>query len=1368
MTTPPRQYHPGRRSLLWLGGLAWTGLLAGVVFLNEHDHGKIRESIGLVEARTHFQKDLYYRFWNLPENPSVRPDSAKLVHDLSKHQFGLHSHLAVRKAASPVNDPDEWENSALAELETGKAEVSQILKEGGVPVLRYMGPVLATQECVSCHANFKPGYLRGGLSVTVPLNAAWVESIEAEQAKNTIIMSSVWLLGIGGLLLLGMNQRQEEKALQALLTDMERKEQRQRLMIDHAPVAYQALDDQGRILSVNEAWSALTGRTMATAVGSSFNSLLHEEDQAAQAACMARLVQVGFVNNEELRLVRHDGAVAMLAISARCEKDAAGNTVQIHCVLRDITEQKRIQNALEQSEARYRLIADHTSDIIFIYDNQSERFEYVSTSALRILGVRPEDAVGKPLKAFLAEDTQAWVAEAHPRRIAAILAGDESAMNQTYELNIRRPDGGVIPMEAQTSLVCNELGVPVRMIGVVRDISKRRQSENALADTARRFQSIIENGHAGYFRLGSDKTYVAVNAAWLSMHGYQAAEEVLGKPYDSTQMEADKDAADGIIERLLNGQSIPPGEFSRRRKDGAVAFHTYSLGAVTEESRIVGVEGFLIDTTQLRKARADSAMLFNEMIDAFALHEIICDATGRPSDFRYLAVNPAFERITGMKAEQVIGHSAMQVFPRMGRTWIERFGRVALTGESMTFEDYSEAFSRHLSVSAFQPEPGRFACVFLDVTDRKRAEAKLEYDEAELAAIHEHVPMVLILLDSERKVRRFNRAASVFAEQNGIGSGSPESPGIFLGCFNAISSGIACGHGPDCAHCPLRNAISETLENGASHISEESKLLVVHGESPTELIIRFSTAQVLVGAEPMALLCIEDVTQLKEAEQHMRRQAELLDITSDAICVLSPSYTIEYWNRAAQRIFGWTDKEAVGCDWETLIFKKESQAFRDGFDKALASGEWSGELRALAKDGAPLWLQARASLISADPRHPNSVLLVCTNITESKRMEQQWLRAQRLDNLGSLASGIAHDLNNVLSPILMSADLLPPIITSKDHQPLVQMLRDSAKRGAEIVQQLLIFSRGSDTPRIPLEPARLIKEMTLFVNQTFPRNIRLSSSAPDKLWQIMGDNTQLHQVLLNLCVNARDAMPEGGALGMSASNSELDEGAARIHPDAKAGPYVVFKVTDSGEGIAPDIMDKIFDPFFTTKTAGKGTGLGLSTVLAIAKSHGGFVSVSSQVGVGTEFKVHIPAAIKPITPPSQPEVEIDLRGNGETILVIDDEANIKDLMRLALTSHNYKVRLASDGAQGLAVFAENPAAIQAVFTDMMMPHLDGRLCIQCIRQIDTHVPIIAMSGMHEQEKVLEKLDHPDIRFILKPFTIRAMLSLLREALGSAK
>jgi PAS domain S-box-containing protein len=387
------------------------------------------------------------------------------------------------------------------------------------------------------------------------------------------------------------------------------------------------------------------------------------------------------------------------------------------------------------------------------------------------------------------------------------------------------------------------------------------------------------------------------------------------------------------------------------------------------------------------------------------------------------------------------------------------------------------------------------------------------------------------------------------------------------------------------------------------------------------------------------------------------------------------------------------------------------------------------------------------------------------DLTERKKLEQQFLRTQRVESIGTLASGIAHDLNNVLGPIMLSLGLLHMKCTDPASQELISLIANCAQRGAAMVSQVLSFARGVEGERLELQLAHIIRDVEKIANDTFPKHIQIRTIAPHNLWTILGDPTQLHQVLLNLCVNARDAMPNGGQLTISAENLTMDTHYAGLMLEARPGPYVLLRVEDTGTGIPAEVIEKIFDPFFTTKEVGKGTGLGLSTTLAIVKSHSGFIRVYSEPNKGTTFKVYLPALPEGRTASAVPEIAAERpRGNGELVLVVDDEATVREVTKQTLEAFGYRVALASDGAEGVAVFASNVGEVAAVLTDIMMPVMDGVAAIPVFQRINSKVPIIAASGLSANRQVTQLASLGVIHFLAKPYTTDDLLKTLRQAL----
>ncbi|MEP7015664.1 MAG: response regulator [Verrucomicrobiota bacterium] len=510
----------------------------------------------------------------------------------------------------------------------------------------------------------------------------------------------------------------------------------------------------------------------------------------------------------------------------------------------------------------------------------------------------------------------------------------------------------------------------------------------------------------------------------------------------------------------------------------------------------------------------------------------------------------------------------------------------------------------------------------------------------------------------------------------------------------------------------------------------------------------------------------QEVTERKEAERVLREQAEMLNLAHDAIVVRRcKDRVITFWNKGAERLYGWTAKEAIGKRIDELLYPD-----RDHYDAVAeaveTTGEFRGEVHQVTKDGRRLVVNARANVIQKGSGMPNSVLIIQTDVTQHKELEAQFLRAQRLESIGTLASGVAHDLNNILAPILMSTPLLRGELTAELKAKVVDTIEKSAERGAQIVKQVLTFARGADGEHILMNPKHLVQEMAEIVDQTFPKSIQVTSRYSDELGLVEGDPTQLHQVLLNLCLNARDAMASGGTLMLSAENFFVDEHYASMMPEAKCGPHVLITVRDTGVGIPANIIDKIFDPFFTTKQVGHGTGLGLSTLLGIVKGHGGFVVAQSEPGNGTTFRIYLPEA-------SGTEVIGEAtgappEGHGEGVLIVDDEPAILAVTKQVLESHNYRVFCAEDGPDAVALFAQEMDGIDLVITDLMMPCMDGVSVVRSTKKMKPGTHFIASTGMGEQTRTAELAELGVNAHLFKPFNHVRLLRTMREIIDGVQ
>jgi len=506
----------------------------------------------------------------------------------------------------------------------------------------------------------------------------------------------------------------------------------------------------------------------------------------------------------------------------------------------------------------------------------------------------------------------------------------------------------------------------------------------------------------------------------------------------------------------------------------------------------------------------------------------------------------------------------------------------------------------------------------------------------------------------------------------------------------------------------------------------------------------------------------QDITERKLSEERIAEQAALIDAARDGIIVRDLDHVVTFWSKGAERVYGWTAAEALGKRKFELLHE-DLERFQQADRIVREAGAWNGEIQMASKSGSRLVIDCRWTLLRDPEGRPKSILAIGTDITERKKLEQQFLRAQRMESIGTLAGGIAHDLNNVLAPILMSIELLRLDLDADERQQILDTIEASARRGADMVSQVLSFARGVEGRRLLLQVRHLIRDVAKIAKETFPREIEIRTLVPSDLHPVTGDPTQIHQVLLNLCVNARDAMPLGGTLTLSAQNLVIDAHCSGLSVEARPGPYVAIEVEDTGTGIPPELVERIFDPFFTTKGPGKGTGLGLSTSMAIVRSHAGYIQVYSEPGKGSRFRVYLPSttgstALEEVREPDLP------RGNGELVLLVDDEASVRQITRQTLEAFGYRVVFACDGAEAVAIYAARKDEIAVVLTDMMMPVMDGPATILVILRLNPVARIIAASGLDAGDRLSRVVSAGIRHFLPKPYNAETLLKAMKEIL----
>lgn len=860
---------------------------------------------------------------------------------------------------------------------------------------------------------------------------------------------------------------------------------------------------------------------------------------------------------------------------------------------------------------------------------------------------------------------------------------------------------------------------------------------------------LLELRRSGYvpewLRVETEDTFVAqLEQAWDIILSDYAMPEFSGTRALQLLQERGRDIPFILISGTI-GEETAVAAMKQRAADYLLKDRLGRLGLAVEHA---------LEKARLERERRlahETLRLREQALAQISQGVLICD-----EQRRVLYANGSFQGVTGYAEEEMLGRTcAILQGPETDPRTIAAI-RAALEerrpfdGEILNYRKDGTKFWNELSIVPISSPYGgaRFLGIQRDVTARKQTEDALRESDRRFRDMLENVALIAITLDLQGRVTFCNdhllQLTGWTREQ-------------VLGCdwFARFLS-----------------RLPEIRERFLAHL--DSQAIWPHYENPIETrdgrlrdivwnntMLRDEHGNV-VGVASLG----EDVTDRKQALERVREQAAMLEHAREAIIVRElPGGRIKFWNHGAERMYGWSGAEAAGGDMGALLLGDPSATTAMDED-LLRSGEWRGEQKHATKSGGTLTVSSHATLIRDDLGRPNAVLVINIDVTEQRNLEARFLRAQRMESIGTLASGIAHDLNNILAPITMSAPLLRMDLDPSQRERIVSAIEVSAQRGAEIVRQVLAFGRGLEGTHGPLRIDTAISEVLRILQETFPKSITLEGRIDRPLHGVLGDATQLHQVLLNLCVNARDAMPEGGRLLLSARSVELEaESAARL-PGLQAGPHVLIEVSDTGTGIAPEVAEHMFEPFFTTKGVGSGTGLGLSTVLGIVRSHGGAIQVESKPGGGTTFQIHLPAAEGPRPASARAAVLEFPRARGETVLVVDDEPAVQTAARLILENAGYRVLAAGNGAEALATYTQNPQ-VALILTDLMMPVLDGLNLIRNVRRLDPNLPIIASTGLGEKKQT-EVLSALGVRWtLLKPYDAAQLVETMSEALPPA-
>ncbi len=1134
-----------------------------------------------------------------------------------------------------------------------------------------------------------------------------------------------------------------QKREQEILRDQE---ERYRSLVENSAIGFYRTTPDGRVLQANPAVLRMLGYA-------SFEELarLNLEDGARifepsydRRAFREQLEREGEIIGLEAVWRRRDGAELFVRENTRAVRNADGSVAFYEGTVEDVTQRKRAEERLRVSDE----ILQRVPALVLVADREGQ-ITYVSTSAREILGYAPEELLGDGWWHHTRHSREERARE--KKAVAQCARGELPVRGEPYERMLRHRNG-----QPRWILWHDSPGPNDTLIGVGHDITERKLAEQKLKERTSYLHALIENSPLAIVVLDPEQRVQMCNRAFTLLFGYRQG-EILGGLIDEFLAPPElKQEAVGLSQQAIAGQTVH-AITRRRRKDGTMVEVEVTGVPLTVEGRMVGGIGIYQDITERLRAEEalrESEKRFRQLFESAADAIFLLDMDGRIVDANQRACQTlgySHEALVQMKLSDI------ELDPEQSRIsdhWRRCELNAAVTAEGVHRRSDGTTFPVEVRVSQVVFSGTKMLLALArDVTERKRAEQQLKERTAYLNALLENSPLAIAVHDAEGRVQICNPAFErLFGCRAAEAVGRPLDSLVTRPAMTAeagrLSARVSAG---EFVHLCTRRA-----RRDGSVVDVE-----VYGV-PLKLDGR------LVGGFGI----YQDITERLQAEEALREANHLLQTmiqTSPlAIIALDKTGRVKLWNHAAEKIYGWSAEEALDRALP-IVPEGKQEEFRQLLESELEGRSKAGlPLQRQRQDGSLVDVRLWTAPLCDAGGEPWGVMGIMEDITEKLSLEEQLRQAQKMEAVGRLAGGVAHDFNNLLMVITGYAELL--LDRLPEDSPLrrnAQEIYKAADRAATLTRQLLAFSRKQVLQPRVLNLNAVVGDMERMLRRLIPENIELTIRTDPGLGSVRADPGQMEQVILNLAVNARDAMPGGGKLILETANTELDRAYALMHSGVEPGPHVLLAVSDTGCGMDPETVAHIFEPFFTTKDKSKGTGLGLSTVYGVVKQSGGHVTVYSEVGRGSTFKIYLPRVDAPCEAAGKQELLRESPSGSETLLLVEDEDGVRELTEDFLRCQGYQVLAARNGAEALELAGAHPGPIHLVLTDVIMPGMSGRELADRLEADRPGIRVLFASGYTDAAVLEQNALKPGARFLQKPFQLHELAKKVREALENS-